>query len=98
MRSGMPCMASAILLKSCSFWLVDRALRPVRTITQTARQISETDLEKRLHLPGDDVPYELAIVQWIAHAHHGDIRVESLEGKGSTFEVILTEYNPSEGV
>jgi signal transduction histidine kinase len=36
------------------FWLADRAMRPVRTITQTARQISETDLHKRLHLPGKD--------------------------------------------
>ena len=31
----------------------------------------------------------LAIAQWIAHAHKGEIRVESTVGKGSTFEVIL---------
>jgi len=36
------------------FWLADRAMRPVRKIAQTARQISETDLHKRLHLPGRD--------------------------------------------
>ena len=35
-------------------WLADQAMRPVHTITQTARQISETDLHKRLHLDGDD--------------------------------------------
>ena len=41
------------------FWLADRAMRPVRTITQTAREISESDLHKRLHLPGNDELSEL---------------------------------------
>jgi signal transduction histidine kinase len=41
------------------FWLADRAMRPVRMITQAARQISETDLNKRLHLPGKDELSEL---------------------------------------
>jgi signal transduction histidine kinase len=41
------------------FWLADRAMRPVRTITHTARQISETDLHQRLHLPGKDELAEL---------------------------------------
>jgi two-component system OmpR family sensor kinase len=41
------------------FWLADRAMRPVRTITQTARQISETDLHKRLNLKGRDELAEL---------------------------------------
>ena len=45
---------------SGGFWLADRAMRPVRTITQTARQISETDLHKRLHLTGKDELSELA--------------------------------------
>jgi signal transduction histidine kinase len=34
----------------------------------------------------------LAIAQWIAHAHQGEIRVESAAGRGSTFEVVLPEY------
>ena len=41
------------------FWLAYRAMRPVRTISQTARQISETDLRKRLHFPGRDELSEL---------------------------------------
>ncbi len=36
------------------FWLADRAMRPVRTITQTAKEISETDLHKRLRMTGKD--------------------------------------------
>jgi two-component system, OmpR family, sensor kinase len=40
-------------------WLADQALRPVKTITQTAHEISETDLSKRLHLPGRDELTEL---------------------------------------
>ncbi|HEX8990488.1 MAG TPA: ATP-binding protein, partial [Anaerolineales bacterium] len=35
-------------------WLADRAMRPVRSITQTARTISETDLNRRLNLRGRD--------------------------------------------
>jgi len=45
---------------SGGIWLADRAMRPVHTITQAARQISETDLHKRLHLPGKDELSELA--------------------------------------
>jgi signal transduction histidine kinase len=41
------------------FWLADKALHPVQTITQTARQIGETDLNRRLHLPGKDELAEL---------------------------------------
>jgi signal transduction histidine kinase len=44
---------------SGGFWLADRAMRPVHTITQAARQISVTDLHKRLHLPGRDELSEL---------------------------------------
>jgi signal transduction histidine kinase len=40
-------------------WLADRALKPVKTITHTARQISDTDLSRRLHLPGRDELTEL---------------------------------------
>lgn len=40
-------------------WLADQALRPVKTITQTAREISDSDLSKRLHLPGRDELTEL---------------------------------------
>ncbi len=45
---------------SGGFWLADQAMRPVHTITQAARQISETDLHKRLHLSGKDELSELA--------------------------------------
>ncbi len=41
------------------FWLANKALHPVKTITQTARQIGETDLNRRLHLPGRDELTEL---------------------------------------
>jgi signal transduction histidine kinase len=41
------------------FWLADRAMRPVSTITQAARQISESDLHKRLNLKGRDELSEL---------------------------------------
>jgi two-component system OmpR family sensor kinase len=41
------------------FWLADRAMRPVHTITQAARQISESDLHKRLNLKGQDELAEL---------------------------------------
>ncbi|HTP03211.1 MAG TPA: ATP-binding protein [Anaerolineales bacterium] len=35
-------------------WLADRAMRPVKSIAQTARSISETDLSRRLNLRGRD--------------------------------------------
>jgi heavy metal sensor kinase len=42
------------------FWLADRAMRPVRAITHTARNISETDLSRRINLEGKDEIGELA--------------------------------------
>jgi heavy metal sensor kinase len=35
-------------------WLADRAMRPVAKITRAARQMSESDLQKRLNLRGRD--------------------------------------------
>ena len=42
------------------FWLADRAMRPVKQITQTARSIGETDLSLRLNLNQKDEIGELA--------------------------------------
>lgn len=41
-------------------WLADRAMRPVKVITQAARGISESDLSQRLHTAGRDELGELA--------------------------------------
>jgi heavy metal sensor kinase len=42
------------------FWLADRAMRPVQTITHTARSIGETDLSRRINLDSKDELGELA--------------------------------------
>ncbi|HEY3290698.1 MAG TPA: HAMP domain-containing sensor histidine kinase [Anaerolineae bacterium] len=42
------------------YWLAGRAMKPVQLITHTARQISDTDLSKRLRLGGSDELSELA--------------------------------------
>jgi len=42
------------------FWLADRAMRPVKTITQAARTIGETDLNRRLNMKSKDELGELA--------------------------------------
>ena len=42
------------------YWLADRAMRPVKTITQTAHAIGETDLNRRLNLKSRDELGELA--------------------------------------
>ena len=42
------------------FWLADRAMRPVKLITQTAQQISETDLSRRFKLGQKDEIGQLA--------------------------------------
>ncbi len=41
-------------------WLADRAMRPVKTISQTAHSISESDLSHRLNLTGKDELAQLA--------------------------------------
>ena len=42
------------------YWLADRAMRPVHTITQAARSIGETDLSRRLNMKSKDELGELA--------------------------------------
>jgi heavy metal sensor kinase len=42
------------------FWLADRAMRPVKIITRTAQQISETDLSQRFSLKKKDEIGQLA--------------------------------------
>ena len=42
------------------FWLADRAISPVKQITETARTLSETDLNRRLRLNSKDELGELA--------------------------------------
>ena len=42
------------------FWYASRAMRPVKTITQAAREIGETDLNRRLKLDRKDELGELA--------------------------------------
>ncbi len=42
------------------FWLADRAMRPVQTITHTARSIGETDLSRRINMDSRDELGELA--------------------------------------
>jgi heavy metal sensor kinase len=41
-------------------WLADRAMRPVSSITETARTISESDLSRRLNMQGRDELAQLA--------------------------------------
>ncbi|MGE5225207.1 MAG: ATP-binding protein [Omnitrophica WOR_2 bacterium] len=42
------------------YWLASRAMRPVHVITQTAQEIGETDLSRRLNLHSQDELGELA--------------------------------------
>jgi len=42
------------------YWLADRALRPVKAITRTARQITDSDLSRRLNIRTRDELGELA--------------------------------------
>ena len=56
-------LITGTLLLLCStlsgFWLANRAMQPVRTITRMAQQLSVTDLSRRLHLTQRDELGEL---------------------------------------
>jgi signal transduction histidine kinase len=53
-------LAALIIALGGGFWLADRAMHPVKLITHTAREISETDLSRRLNLKSQDELGELA--------------------------------------
>ena len=53
-------LATLIIALLGGYWLADRAMRPVRTITQAARTIGETDLSRRLNMKSKDELGELA--------------------------------------
>ena len=53
-------LATLIIALLGGYWLADRAMRPVHTITQAARTIGETDLSRRLNMKGRDELAELA--------------------------------------
>jgi signal transduction histidine kinase len=52
-------LLTLVIALTGGFWLADRAMRPVRTITQAAQEISESDLHKRLQMTGRDELSEL---------------------------------------
>jgi signal transduction histidine kinase len=53
-------LAILLLYLVGGYWLAGRVMRPVQTITHAARQISETDLRRRLNLRTKDELGELA--------------------------------------
>ncbi|HEX9027569.1 MAG TPA: HAMP domain-containing protein, partial [Anaerolineales bacterium] len=53
-------LGTLFLALAGGYLLADRAMRPVHTITSTARQIGETDLNRRLNLKTQDELGELA--------------------------------------
>jgi signal transduction histidine kinase len=53
-------MGTLVLALLGGYWLADRALKPVKDITLTARQISETDLSRRISLGRQDELGQLA--------------------------------------
>ncbi|HEX9017573.1 MAG TPA: ATP-binding protein [Anaerolineaceae bacterium] len=57
---GISALGVLALVLFGGYWLAGRALAPVRTITRTARGISETGLHNRLHLSTQDELGELA--------------------------------------
>ena len=54
------CLLTLAVALAGGFWLADRAIRPVKTITQAARTIGETDLSRRLNMKSKDELGELA--------------------------------------
>jgi signal transduction histidine kinase len=57
---GLSAALILLLAFGGGYWLADRAMKPVHYITHTARQISESDLSRRLRLNRDDELGELA--------------------------------------
>jgi heavy metal sensor kinase len=53
-------LLTLVIASGGGFWLADRAMRPVQTITHAARNISETDLSRRINLESKDELGELA--------------------------------------
>jgi signal transduction histidine kinase len=53
-------LAILVIAMAGGYWLAGRVMRPVKTITHTARLISETDLTRRLNLGTRDELGELA--------------------------------------
>ncbi len=53
-------LVTLVIALAGGFWLADRAMRPVQTITQAARQISESDLSRRMNLHQSDEIGQLA--------------------------------------
>jgi heavy metal sensor kinase len=53
-------LATILIALIGGYWLADRAMRPVHTITQAARSIGETDLSRRLNMKSKDELGELA--------------------------------------
>jgi heavy metal sensor kinase len=53
-------LATLVIALLGGYWLADRAMRPVHTITQAARTIGETDLSRRLNMKSKDELGELA--------------------------------------
>lgn len=53
-------LLTLLIAMAGGLWLADRAMRPVKTITQAARSMSESDLSKRLNMHTRDELGELA--------------------------------------
>ncbi len=57
---GLASLAVLAVASGGGYWLAGRILRPVKAITRAARQISDTDLSRRLNLRSSDELGELA--------------------------------------